>query len=72
MQLVVHLFMEQVHHPTPYSIPWANSLFEDNAEFGMGIKIADEVKKNQLKQIISENLSKVEEEEKRNLSSLFR
>ena len=49
---------------TPYSIPWANSLFEDNAEFGMGIKIADEVKKNQLKQIISENLSKVEEEEK--------
>ena len=30
----------------------------------MGIKIADEVKKNQLKQIISENLSKVEEGEK--------
>lgn len=30
----------------------------------MGIKIADEVKKNQLKQIISENLSKVDEEEK--------
>ena len=49
---------------TPYSVPWANSLFEDNAEFGMGIKIADEVKKNQLKQIISENLSKVDEEEK--------
>ncbi|HBA37994.1 MAG TPA: pyruvate:ferredoxin (flavodoxin) oxidoreductase, partial [Firmicutes bacterium] len=22
---------------TPYSIPWANSLFEDNAEFGFGI-----------------------------------
>ena len=49
---------------TPYSVPWANSLFEDNAEFGMGIKIADEVKKNQLKQIISDNLSKVDEEEK--------
>lgn len=49
---------------TPYSIPWANSLFEDNAEFGMGIKIADEVKKNQLKQIIRENIAKVDEEEK--------
>ena len=24
---------------TPYSIPWANSLFEDNAEFGYGIKL---------------------------------
>ena len=22
---------------TPYSIPWASSLFEDNAEFGYGI-----------------------------------
>ena len=22
---------------TPYSIPWANSLFEDNAEFGFGM-----------------------------------
>ena len=49
---------------TPYSIPWANSLFEDNAEFGMGIKIADGVKKNQLKQIIRENIAKVDEEEK--------
>ncbi len=49
---------------TPYSIPWANSLFEDNAEFGFGMKIADEVKKNQLKNIINENISKVDEEEK--------
>ena len=49
---------------TPYSVPWANSLFEDNAEFGFGMKIADEVKKNQLKNIINENISKVDEEEK--------
>ena len=49
---------------TPYSIPWANSLFEDNAEFGFGMKIADLVKKNQLKNIINENISKVDEEEK--------
>ena len=26
---------------TPYSIPWANSLFEDNAEFGLGMYTAD-------------------------------
>lgn len=25
---------------TPYSIPWANSLFEDNAEFALGIHIS--------------------------------
>ena len=49
---------------TPYSVPWANSLFEDNAEFGYGMKIADEVKKQQLKNIINENISKVDEEEK--------
>lgn len=49
---------------TPYSVPWANSLFEDNAEFGFGMKVADEVKKNQLKNIINENISKVDEEEK--------
>ena len=49
---------------TPYSVPWANSLFEDNAEFGFGMKIADEVKKQQLKNIINENISKVDEEEK--------
>ena len=30
----------------PYSVPWANSLFEDNAEFGFGIKIANLTMKN--------------------------
>ena len=49
---------------TPYSVPWANSLFEDNAEFSYGMRIADEVKKNQLKKIILDNIDKVEEEEK--------
>ncbi len=49
---------------TPYSIPWANSLFEDNAEFGYGMKIADEVKKSQIKMLIEKNLSKIEETER--------
>ncbi len=50
---------------TTYTVPWASSLFEDNAEFGMGMKVADTVKKNQIKKIIEENLSKVEKEEKK-------
>ena len=49
---------------TPYSVPWANSLFEDNAEFGYGMKIADEVKKQQIKQLIVQHLDQVDEKEK--------
>ena len=48
----------------PYSIPWANSLFEDNAEFGFGMKIADEVIKNQIVTLIKNNLDKVKKSEK--------
>lgn len=48
---------------TAYSVPWANSLFEDNAEFGYGITIADKAKKERIKKIISENIDKIEDEE---------
>ena len=48
----------------PYSIPWANSLFEDNAEFGFGMKIADEVMKNQIVTLIKNNMDKVKKSEK--------
>ena len=48
----------------PYSIPWANSLFEDNAEFGFGMKIADEAIKNQIVTLIKNNLDKVKKSEK--------
>ncbi len=46
-------------HPSmPYNISWANSLFEDNAEFGMGIKVSDELIKEKIKNIfINSNLS---------------
>ena len=37
---------------TPYLIPWANSLFEDNAEFGFGILKANDLMKNKLKNIM--------------------
>ena len=33
---------------TSYSVPWANSLFEDNAEFGLGLEIADKITKNKI------------------------
>ena len=40
---------------TPYSIPWANSLFEDNAEFGLGIKTGINLKRDKIKKYMEEN-----------------
>ena len=37
---------------TPYSIPWASSLFEDNAEFGFGILLSYNQKREHLKDAI--------------------
>ena len=50
---------------TAYSIPWANSLFEDNAEYGYGMKIADKTIKNRIISLIENNLSKVAKKEKK-------
>lgn len=51
-------------HPSmPYNVSWANSLFEDNAEFGLGIKIGDMVQKEKLKNIF-ENSDLSEENRK--------
>jgi pyruvate-ferredoxin/flavodoxin oxidoreductase len=47
----------------PYSIPWANSLFEDNAEYGFGMKIADLSTKARLTTIIKNNLKLVKKSE---------
>ena len=49
---------------TSYSIPWANSLFEDAAEFGLGLKLGETTKKEKIKEIISINLDKIKESEK--------
>ena len=43
---------------TPYSLPWANSLFEDNAEFAYGMHISYKNKRLQLKNAIINNKSK--------------
>ncbi len=44
---------------TPYSIPWANSLFEDNAEFGYGMLLSFNKSRHHLENIIKDNLNKV-------------
>ena len=48
----------------PYKIPWANSLFEDNAEFGFGMRIADQAMKRQIVSLIDNNLDLVKKSEK--------
>ena len=40
---------------TPYSIPWANSLFEDNAEFGLGIKTGININRDKIKKYMEEH-----------------
>ena len=41
---------------TPWSAPWINSLFEDNAEFGFGIKISEEYMKDKIKSLMKEKM----------------
>ena len=47
---------------------WANSLFEDNAEFGLGMKVATENTRNLIEHIMNENMDKVPN----SLSALFK
>lgn len=48
---------------TVYSVPWASSLFEDNAEYGFGMKVADTKMKHRIKDIISTNIASIRDEE---------
>lgn len=47
---------------TPYSIPWANSLFEDNAEFALGMHVSYTQKRCLIKKIMLEEMDNVSEE----------
>ena len=40
---------------TPYEVPWANSLFEDNAEFALGMVTANKQMKARIRKIMEEN-----------------
>ncbi|ERJ13350.1 pyruvate:ferredoxin (flavodoxin) oxidoreductase [Haloplasma contractile] len=60
---------------TPYTInsqgngpAWANSLFEDNAEFGFGMRIASETIRNRIELAMEETMDQVEPE----LQDLFK
>lgn len=44
---------------TPYLLPWANSLFEDNAEFALGMHISYESKRNLIKKIMTDEMNSV-------------
>ena len=41
---------------TPYSLPWASSLFEDNAEYGYGMLIANNTIKRKIANIMANNM----------------
>ena len=43
---------------TPYTVAWASSLFEDNAEYGLGILTGINVNRDKVKLYMEENLSK--------------
>lgn len=49
---------------TPYSVPWANSLFEDNAEFGFGISVAESHNNKKVRKIMQDNIDKVNDKNK--------
>ncbi len=47
-----------------YGPAWANSLFEDNAEFGFGMNLATTQRRNKLAELVTELAGKLEGEEK--------
>ncbi len=47
---------------TPYDIPWANSLFEDNAEFALGIHTSYKNKRERIKSIMELSKNSVDSE----------
>ncbi len=45
---------------TPYTIPWANSLFEDNAEFAFGMILSYKQKRKQIETIMKTSMPAVD------------
>ena len=41
---------------TPYTLPWASSLFEDNAEYGYGILVANNTLKKRIANVMMNNM----------------
>ncbi len=57
---------------TPYNIPWANSLFEDNAEFGLGLAVADHLRKDKIRNIIEKNVAIIPYNDKEIYASYYK
>jgi len=50
---------------TPYSIPWANSLFEDNAEFALGIHSSYRQKRARIENVMKLSIDSVTDDVKK-------
>ena len=44
---------------TPYTLPWANSLFEDNAEFAYGMHLSYQNKRKRIEKIMEQEMATV-------------
>ncbi|MBP3635485.1 MAG: pyruvate:ferredoxin (flavodoxin) oxidoreductase [Bacilli bacterium] len=44
---------------SPYNVSWSNSLFEDNAEYGLGMRITIDIMKEKISNIMKDKLTKV-------------
>lgn len=44
---------------SPYNVSWSNSLFEDNAEYGLGMKMTIDIMKQKIENIMKEKLTGV-------------
>ena len=43
---------------SPYNVSWSNSLFEDNAEYGLGMRITSNIMKEKITDIMKDKLTK--------------
>ncbi len=41
---------------TPYTVPWASSLFEDNAEYGYGMLVANNIMRKRIASLMEQNM----------------
>ncbi|MBQ7136477.1 MAG: pyruvate:ferredoxin (flavodoxin) oxidoreductase [Bacilli bacterium] len=57
---------------TSWNVPWANSLFEDNAEFGMGMAVADRIRKEKIREIIEKNVASIPDKYKEIFASYYK
>ena len=49
---------------TPYNVSWSNSLFEDNAEYGLGMRMTIKLMQEKIEKIMLENMDRVSNQNK--------